>query len=43
MRYRRPKYFKEKLESYEGTYFVKQPEQYKGDWRNRVEGCNENF
>jgi tRNA (guanine-N(7)-)-methyltransferase len=43
MRYRRPKYFKEKLESFEGTYFVKQPEQYKGDWRNRVEGCNEIF
>ena len=43
MIYRRPKYFKEKLESFEDTYLVKQPEQWKGKWRTKFQDCKDIF
>lgn len=40
MRYRRPKYYREKLERETGLYYIEHPELYKGRWKqfSKTEG-----
>lgn len=43
MRYRRPKNYREKLNAERGRYYIDNPCEYKGRWREELGGCDSLF